>query len=246
MPCADDREGPAVPRPAGVAATPSRNWLPAAPAPRAALPREDTTGSNATEERGSKNAMRLSSVRENRRFPACSQNASRSADIAGNRRFPACSQNAVHSDDIAGRRPASGQNPQDSGNITRERRSLERQRVPGSEATESPRAVRAGRARRFHRLEFAARSAAHGPRADVERAEGFLDPGIPYLNTTGLAVVFSYEGVAHFGGDDGISERPLWSLLHEASLPPLARPRCASGRPRSRSRPTSADRPALA
>ena len=36
------------------------------------------------------------------------------------------------------------------------------------------------------------------------------------------------------------------SLLHEASLAPLARPRCASGRPRSRSRPTSADRLALA
>ena len=65
--------------------------------------------------------------------------------IAGNRRFPACSQNASRSDDIAGLRPASGQNPPDSGNITRERRSLERQRAAGSEATESPRAVRAGR-----------------------------------------------------------------------------------------------------
>jgi len=31
-----------------------------------------------------------------------------------------------------------------------------------------------GRARRFHRLEFAARSAAYGPRAEVESAEGFL------------------------------------------------------------------------
>ena len=48
--------------------------------------------------------------------------------IAGNRRFPACSQNATRSDDIAGLRPASGQNPQDSGNITRELRSLKRQR----------------------------------------------------------------------------------------------------------------------
>ena len=49
---------------------------------------------------------------------------------AGNRRFPACSQNALRSDDIAGLRPASGQNPSDSGTITRELRSLERQRVP--------------------------------------------------------------------------------------------------------------------
>ena len=39
--------------------------------------------------------------------------------IAGNQRFPACGQNAPRSDDIAGRRPASGQNPQDSGNITK-------------------------------------------------------------------------------------------------------------------------------
>ena len=115
---------------------------------------------------------------------------------AGNLRFPACSQNALRSDDIAGRRPARGQNPPDSGTITRERRSLERQRVPGSEATESPRAVRAGRARRFHRLEFAARSAAHGPRADVESVEGFLDPSIPYLNTTPSAVS------GFFGGSD--------------------------------------------
>ena len=43
--------------------------MPAAPAPRAALPREDTTGSNATEEHGSKDAMRLSSVREIGDFP---------------------------------------------------------------------------------------------------------------------------------------------------------------------------------
>ena len=46
--------------------------------------------------------------------------------IAGNQRFPACSQNASRSDDIAGLCPASGQHPQDSGTITRERRSLER------------------------------------------------------------------------------------------------------------------------
>ena len=51
-PCADDREGPPVPRPA-----------------RAALPREDTAGSNATEERGSTDATRLSSVREIEDFP---------------------------------------------------------------------------------------------------------------------------------------------------------------------------------
>ena len=48
--------------------------------------------------------------------------------IAGNRRFPACSQNAPRSDDSAGRRPASSQNPADSGNITRELRSLKRPR----------------------------------------------------------------------------------------------------------------------
>ena len=51
-PCADDREGPTVPRPT-----------------RTAQPREDTTGSNATEERGSKDASHLSSVREIGDFP---------------------------------------------------------------------------------------------------------------------------------------------------------------------------------
>ena len=40
----------------------------------------------------------------------------------------------MRSDDIAGLRPASGQNPQDSGNITRELRSLERQRVAAAES----------------------------------------------------------------------------------------------------------------
>ena len=45
-------KGPAVPRPA-----------------RAAAPREDTAGSSATEERGSKDAMRLSSLREIEDFP---------------------------------------------------------------------------------------------------------------------------------------------------------------------------------
>ena len=52
------REGPEVPRPA-----------------RAATPREDTAGSNATEEHGSTDATRLSSVREIRRCPACSHTA---------------------------------------------------------------------------------------------------------------------------------------------------------------------------
>ena len=64
------------------------------------------------------------------------QNALRSADIAGNLRFPACSQNTSRSDDIAGRSPARGQNPADSGTITRELRSLERQRVPEAESAE--------------------------------------------------------------------------------------------------------------
>ena len=41
------------------------------------------------------------------------------------------------------------------------------------------------------------------------------------------------------------SRRFSRSLLHEASLAGLARPRCASGRPRSSSRPTSVDRSAL-
>ena len=103
---------------------------------------------------------------------------------AGNLRFPAC-----------------GQNPSDSGTITRERRSLERQRVPGSEATASPRAVRAGRARRFQRLEFAARSAAHGPRADVERAEGFLDSSI-LIRTYGARGRYVYATSPAVADDD--------------------------------------------
>ena len=87
---------------------------------------------------------------------------------AGNRRFPACSQHASRSDDIAGRRPARGQNPPDSGTITREIRSLERQRVPASEATASPRAARAGRRPASRRRACRGRS-------------GFLNP---YPNTT--------------------------------------------------------------
>jgi hypothetical protein len=52
-----------------VAAKPPRDELPALPATRAAAPREDTTGSSAIEERGSKDATRLSSVREIGDFP---------------------------------------------------------------------------------------------------------------------------------------------------------------------------------
>ncbi|PSQ12849.1 hypothetical protein BRC99_04780 [Halobacteriales archaeon QS_7_69_60] len=99
-------------------------------------------------------------------------------------------------------------------------------------------------------------------------------------------VVFNREGLASFGSDDDVFERPLplassrglsrsarsaslrrltavrasargalvssllrrssRSLLREASLAVLARPRRASGRPRSSSHPTSADQPALA
>ena len=46
--------------------------MPAAPATRAAVPREDTTGSNATEERGSKDASASFVSAGNRRFPAYS------------------------------------------------------------------------------------------------------------------------------------------------------------------------------
>jgi len=43
---------------------------------------------------------------------------------------------------------------------------------------------------------------------------------VPYLNLrVGPPVVFSYEEVAHFGGDDGVSERPL-PLAGCASLSP--------------------------
>ena len=161
--------------------------MPAAPATRAARPREDTTGSNVTEARGSKDA--------NASFVG-----------AGNRRFPACSQNALRSDDIAGLRPASGQHPPDSGTITRELRSLERQRVPGSEATASPRAVRAGRRPASRRRKRRGRS-------------GLLDP---YLNTTVGWIVCSYEGVAHFSGGDSIPEWPppaRSASLRERSAP---------------------------
>ena len=47
-----------------------------------------------------------------------SNDAARSDDSAENRSFPACSRNAARSDDTAGLRPASGRNPQDSGNVT--------------------------------------------------------------------------------------------------------------------------------
>ena len=85
-----------------------RNRMPAVPAPRAAPSREDTTGRTATEKRGSSDASFVS---------------------AGNRGCHACSQNAPCPDDSAAPRPASGQNPRDSGDITRKRRSLERQRA---------------------------------------------------------------------------------------------------------------------
>ena len=116
-PCADDREGPSVPRPA-----------------RAAAPREDTTGSNATEARGSNDATRLSSMREIGDFPLAVRTR--------------CVLTTLP--DESGKRPESA----DSGNITRERRSLERQRV-----------------------------------LEAESAEGFLDPGIPYLNTISITLV---------------------------------------------------------
>ena len=98
-----------------------RNRMPALSAPRAAPSREDITGRTATEKRGSSDASFVG---------------------AGDRECFACSQNAPRSADSTGRRPASGQNPRDSGDTTRKRRSLERQRVPGSETTASPRAVR--------------------------------------------------------------------------------------------------------
>ena len=46
-----------------------RNWLPAVPATRAAPPREDTAANAVSEARGSKDATRLSSVREIEDFP---------------------------------------------------------------------------------------------------------------------------------------------------------------------------------
>ena len=71
-PCADDREGPSVPRPAraalrGASEASASGRRTASTASRE--PREDTTGSNATEARGSKDATRLSSVREIFDFP---------------------------------------------------------------------------------------------------------------------------------------------------------------------------------
>ena len=100
------------------------------------MPREDTTGSNATEERGSKDASRLSSVREIFDFPLA----------ARIRRILATSRESVAlSND--------------------------------SESRAARRRSRLGPCER-----------ASGPRAEVESAEGFLDPGIPYLNTTEIPV----------------------------------------------------------
>ena len=95
--------------------------MPAAPTPRAALqarakrasarqsfalpvntasrePRGDTTGRPAA--------------------VADSNDATRSDDSAENRSFPACSRNAARSDDITRLRPAGGQNPRDSDDVT--------------------------------------------------------------------------------------------------------------------------------
>jgi len=52
-----------------MAASPPRDRLPALPATRAVVPREDTTGRIAAETHGSKDAMRLSSLRELGDFP---------------------------------------------------------------------------------------------------------------------------------------------------------------------------------
>ena len=116
-----------------VAALPPWNRVPALPATRAALPRKNTTGSNAIKKRESTDANASFVSAGTQRCPACShsdyctsfryrpldcgravvpvhrysnhyQNASRSANIAGTRRYPAYGQNAVRSADIAGNR----------------------------------------------------------------------------------------------------------------------------------------------
>ena len=106
-------------------------WYPAA------VPREDTAGSNATEERGSTDATRRSSVRE-------PEDVQRAAIVTTVRHFGSTAplravapihrhsdhyQNARRPDNIAERRPTNGQNPPDSGTITRE--SLSRARCAG-------------------------------------------------------------------------------------------------------------------
>ena len=53
--------------------------------------------------------------------------------------------------------------------------------------------------------------------------------------TRGMTVVFSYGGVTHFGGDDGVSERPL-PLAGCASLR-AAEGRACVGSLRERSAP---------
>ena len=58
-----------------VAASPPRDRVPALPAPRAAVSREDTTGSNAPEARGLTDANASFVSAGNRRFPACSHTA---------------------------------------------------------------------------------------------------------------------------------------------------------------------------
>ena len=83
-PCADDREGPPVPRPAGVAASPPRNWLPAAPATRAAAPREDTTGRIAAEARRSED-LRSSAITKISDFRTTASRGQRGDRVASSR-----------------------------------------------------------------------------------------------------------------------------------------------------------------
>ena len=150
------REGPKVPRPA-----------------RAATPREDTTGSEATEEHGSKRRSRFV--------------------------------------------------------ITRERRSLGRQRVPGSEATESPRAVRAGR-------RPASRSWAGSRRVPPPRHNWPATPTSPSHTSRGCS--------ATSGNDRWLSSSSPKNAERAACTASRSGD-AASGRPSSR-RTSSTDRPRLA
>ena len=150
---------------------------------------------------------------------------------AGNLRFPACSQNAVRSADIAGRRPASGQNPQDSGNITRERRSLGRQRVPDSEATASPRAVRVGgEAVTPPRTGRRSRPAAREQTSSAPKAfSRFLPSPIPRSSTTSRPATLPPGSRRRppAGSSRGRSARPC----RRAALPRRHRPSPSRDRP---------------
>ena len=166
---------------------------------------------------------------------------------AGNRRFPACSQNAVRSDDITGRSPASGQNPQDSGNITREHRSLERQRVASSEATESPRAVRAGgEAVTPPRTGWLRRPAAREQTSSAPGAfSRFLFSPVPRSSTTFRPATLRFGSRRRLpaGSSRGRSARPR----RRAALPRRRRPSPSRGKPsrpgRSSSRPSGTAAP---